>query len=55
MEPLRVHRLLEGDARARASPGCWNASGCSRNMPGAIRTSFPAASGSVSALPARWR
>ncbi len=37
------------------SVGCWNASGWSRSMRGAIRTSFPAASGSASVLPARWR
>ena len=37
------------------SAGYWNASGWSRNMRGATRTSFPAASGSASVLPARWR
>lgn len=55
MEPLRVHRLLGGTPPANVSPGYWNASDWSRNMPGAIRTSFPAASASASVLPARWR
>jgi len=60
MEPLRVHRLLEGDAARERVAWLLERVGLEpehawRNMPGAIRTSFPAASASASVLPARWR
>ena len=56
-EPLRVHRLREGQARARrpASPSCSNSSACQRRSPPGTHTSCPAASASGSASRGRWR
>ena len=38
-----------------AAPTCWNASGCRATSPAGTRTSSPAASGSASRSPGRWR
>ena len=56
-EPLHVYKLVADRkaARRRASRNCSTRSGCVRNWPSAIRTSFPAASASASASRARSR
>lgn len=46
---------LRARPHVSASAGCWSALACSRNTPGVIRMSFPAASVSGFASPARWR
>ena len=50
-----MHRLLEGDAAREPVSWLLERVGLEPGMRGAIRTSFPAASGSASVLPARWR
>ncbi len=56
MEPLRVHGLLRGEAaRERVAPAAEARGVAAGACPGAIPMPFPAASGSGSALPARWR
>ena len=54
MEPLLIHKVMSR-AEAEKRVARLKRWACCRNTPVAIRTSFPADSGSVSALPARWR
>ncbi|ARV66356.1 Glutathione import ATP-binding protein GsiA [Salmonella enterica subsp. enterica] len=49
MEPLRIHGLGRGTLRQSAWPGCLSVSDYVLNMPGVIRTSFPAVNVSASA------
>ena len=48
-------RAAEERSGRTGSASCWCRSACSPSTPGAIRTSSPAASGSASRSPARWR
>lgn len=49
MEPLRIHGLGQGTLRQSAWHGCLSVSDYVLNMPGVIRTSFPAVNVSASA------
>lgn len=55
MEPLRVHGLLRGEAARERVAWLLKRVGLQPEHAGAIPMPFPAASGSGSALPARWR
>jgi peptide/nickel transport system ATP-binding protein len=53
-EPLWLHQNMKKRTASTALPSCLKPWACLPPGPGAIRTSFPAGSASVSALRARW-
>ena len=54
-EPMQIHNLVPRASATSACRNCWRRSVSIPTSPTAIRTSSPAASGSASASPARWR
>ena len=49
LEPMRIHRIGAGEReRTALATDCWKRSACRHRPSSAIRTSFPAASGSAS-------